>query len=228
MKYVCSICGYVYDDTKEEVKFEDLPDTWVCPWCGASKSLFKPLEEEKNETENIEENEVNVEEVELEENVTEENEEDTIEKLSIGQLSALCSNLARGCQKQYKFEEEKLFNELATYLSKVTPSVNDSSVEELSKMMLNDLDEKYVNADKVAHENEDRGALRALVWGSKVTRMINSLIDKYKEDGEKMFEDSEVWLCTTCGFIYIGKNPPLKCPVCKVPSSKFEKIEGRK
>ena len=46
------------------------------------------------------------------------------------------------------------------------------------------------------------------------------------EKGEEIFEDSEVWLCTTCGFIFIGKNPPEKCPVCKVPSSKFEKIEG--
>ena len=28
MKYVCTICGYIYDDEKEKVKFEDLPDTW--------------------------------------------------------------------------------------------------------------------------------------------------------------------------------------------------------
>ena len=45
MKYICTICGYVYDDQVEEVKFEDLPDTWVCPICGAGKDMFKKVEE---------------------------------------------------------------------------------------------------------------------------------------------------------------------------------------
>ena len=45
MKYVCTICGYVYDDSAEEVKFEDLPDTWVCPLCGVGKDMFKKVEE---------------------------------------------------------------------------------------------------------------------------------------------------------------------------------------
>lgn len=42
-KYQCSICGYIYDDTKEKVKFEDLPDDWKCPLCGAPKSLFNKI-----------------------------------------------------------------------------------------------------------------------------------------------------------------------------------------
>lgn len=46
MKYICTICGYIYDDEKEKVKFEDLPDTWRCPMCGAAKSDFKKLEDE--------------------------------------------------------------------------------------------------------------------------------------------------------------------------------------
>ena len=43
---------------------------------------------------------------------------------------------------------------------------------------------------------------------------------------EEMLKDESIWLCTICGFIYIGKNPPELCPVCKVPSYKFEKVEG--
>ena len=39
-KYRCILCGYIYDDSKEEVKFEDLPADWVCPLCGASKKDF--------------------------------------------------------------------------------------------------------------------------------------------------------------------------------------------
>ena len=42
-KYQCSLCGYIYDDAKEEVKFEDLPDDWKCPLCGAPKSLFTKI-----------------------------------------------------------------------------------------------------------------------------------------------------------------------------------------
>lgn len=47
-KYTCTVCGYVYDEEKGDTdsgiapgtKFEDLPDTWVCPVCGASKTDF--------------------------------------------------------------------------------------------------------------------------------------------------------------------------------------------
>ena len=43
-KYKCSICGYVYDDEKEKIKFEDLPDDWTCPMCGVGKDLFVEVE----------------------------------------------------------------------------------------------------------------------------------------------------------------------------------------
>ena len=45
-KYKCTICGYIYDDDKEEVKFENLPDSWTCPLCGVPKSLFEKIENE--------------------------------------------------------------------------------------------------------------------------------------------------------------------------------------
>lgn len=39
-KYQCAVCGYIYDDAIEAVKFIDLPDDWECPTCGAEKSDF--------------------------------------------------------------------------------------------------------------------------------------------------------------------------------------------
>jgi len=39
----CSICGYEYDEAKEGVKFEDLPDDWTCPVCGAPKASFEKV-----------------------------------------------------------------------------------------------------------------------------------------------------------------------------------------
>ncbi len=49
-KYTCSICGYVYDPEVGDpdngvapgTAFEDLPDDWTCPICGADKSQFEP------------------------------------------------------------------------------------------------------------------------------------------------------------------------------------------
>lgn len=48
MKYVCTVCGYIYDEAEgipddgiaPGTKFEDLPEDWVCPLCGAGKEDF--------------------------------------------------------------------------------------------------------------------------------------------------------------------------------------------
>ncbi len=51
-RYVCTVCGYVYDpaegdpenDVPAGTPFENLPAEWVCPVCGASKDQFEPEE----------------------------------------------------------------------------------------------------------------------------------------------------------------------------------------
>jgi len=48
-KWECTVCGYVYDPAKGDPEanvppgtaFEDLPDDWVCPDCGADKDMFE-------------------------------------------------------------------------------------------------------------------------------------------------------------------------------------------
>lgn len=216
MKYVCTICGYIYDEEKENVKFSDLPDSWTCPLCGASKSDFKPLEAPLAK----EQEEVKKVEIELE-------EEEDLEKLTIGQLSALCSNLARGCEKQYKKEEEDSFKKLANFFASVTPEENDATVENLSNMLQEDISVKYPNVNKVIVEKKDRGAQRSSVWGEKVTRMLTSLLIRYERDGEKLLEENDIYICTVCGFVYIGKEAPEICPVCKVQKNKIMKVDGR-
>jgi rubredoxin len=49
-KYVCGVCGYVYDPAKGDMSaniapgtsFENLPADWVCPECGVGKEEFSP------------------------------------------------------------------------------------------------------------------------------------------------------------------------------------------
>lgn len=53
MKYVCEVCGYVYDSTigdlsnniKPGTDFKDLPENYRCPICGVGKEDFTLLEE---------------------------------------------------------------------------------------------------------------------------------------------------------------------------------------
>ncbi len=52
-KYKCTICGYIYDPALGDpdngvaagTSFEDLPDDWTCPVCGAAKSEFEKTDE---------------------------------------------------------------------------------------------------------------------------------------------------------------------------------------
>ena len=51
-KYECTVCGYIYDPAEGDpdngidpgTKFEDLPDDWVCPVCGATKDQFERVQ----------------------------------------------------------------------------------------------------------------------------------------------------------------------------------------
>ena len=41
-KYVCKVCGEVYDPANNNnIQFEDLPDDWTCPVCGVGKDQFE-------------------------------------------------------------------------------------------------------------------------------------------------------------------------------------------
>jgi rubredoxin len=52
-KYICTVCGYVYDPEKGDsssnvapgTAFENLPDDWVCPECGIGKDQFEKIVE---------------------------------------------------------------------------------------------------------------------------------------------------------------------------------------
>lgn len=206
-QYVCSICGYVYDEAKNG-PWEDLQDDWKCPICGAGKDAFEPIGETTESPDKLEETHVE-------------------QELSAMEMSIICSNLARGCEKQYMQMESDNFKKLAEFFRTKAMPEPMASTEKLLELIEKDLTIGYPYGNAVASEKSDRGALRCQVWSEKVTRMLQSLLARYQSEGEKMLENTGVWVCSICGFVFVGDNPPKLCPVCKVPAWKFDKIERR-
>lgn len=197
-EYVCGVCGYVHKG--------EIPNDFICPVCGAGRDAFRFKEESvrKEQTEKMH-----------------------FEKeLSAMEMSVICSDLARGCEKQYLPEQAEAFGKLAEFFrSEAEPVEGDpKTVQDLIK---NELSFGYPEANRQADLFADRGAKRALLWSEKVTRMAQSLLARYQAEGDKMLENTGVYVCTVCGFISVGDAPPSLCPVCKVPAWKFEKAERR-
>ena len=209
MRYVCSVCGYVYDEA-DNTPFADLPDDWKCPLCGASKSDFVP--------------EGSVPSPDSAEPAA--SAPADIRPLTAPEISILCSSLAKGCEKQYQPEQAEAFRQLAAWFAAQRQPEADPSFSQLLDRISADLDGYYPAANAVSRENGDRGAQRSLVWSEKVTRILRSLLERYAREGDAMLENTGVYVCTICGFVHIGDEPPEVCPVCKVPGRKFERIGG--
>ena len=95
MRYVCSICGYVHDEAQSP-PWNTLPDDWRCPLCGAAKPDFR-LEGAQPSTP-------------VAPTPAPPSE---LRPLSAPELSAVCSNLARGCEKQYRAEQAAALQRIA-------------------------------------------------------------------------------------------------------------------
>src|SRR5574344_1732206 len=106
-EYVCSVCGYVHKTDGE------LPEDFKCPLCGAGKDAFKLKEDVSQKTE-----------INLQKPHTE-------KELSPMEMSIICSNLARGCEKQYMPEESENFRKLAEFFHQKAEPVSNASTETL-------------------------------------------------------------------------------------------------
>ena len=61
MKYICELCGYEYDVKSGDIEngiepgtdFEDIPEDWTCPLCGATKEDFEPVASDDENEEDV-------------------------------------------------------------------------------------------------------------------------------------------------------------------------------
>ncbi len=210
-KYRCTICGYIYDEAVEKVKFTDLPDDWKCPWCGAPKSMFKEITEENAAPEktNLEDEMTNTED----ENLTE---------VKPSELAYIFSNLAKSCEKQYLENEEKLFLELSEHY-KAMINIENGDLNDI--ISANEKDSTLINqAFNIADKYADRGSKRVLTWATKTNNIIKVILSEYQEKGSEYLKNTKVWVCDICGFVYVGNTPPEICPICKVPNLKILEV----
>lgn len=212
-KYRCQICGFIYDEAVEGVKFEDLPNDWKCPLCGASKEMFEEVVEEDT---TLKKEEVN----ETENNIF---QEEDLRELSNYEISYICSNLAKGCEKQYLEEDKKLFQELANYYLEKEATV-EGTLEDVT-LCLQDDTKLIKEALNTLNKKEERGTNRVLTWASKTTMMLEGILASYQKEGLEYLKNKKIWVCDICGFVYIGDTPPKVCPVCKVPSIKILEVK---
>ncbi|MCK9348415.1 MAG: rubredoxin [Sphaerochaeta sp.] len=151
--------------------------------------------------------------------------EDVMRQLSAEELGALCSNLQKACNKQLRSEEAALFGTLAAYYDKQRTNEKVQDYQRLLAAINADLSNGYAEANNAAEKANDRGAKRALLWGEKASKLLKALMVRYEKQGSALLENTNVWVCEICGFIYVGDNPPSLCPICKVPSFKIHPIQ---
>lgn len=220
-KFICSICGFVYnegegipaDGIAPETKWSDLPDEWVCPMCSAPKLMFDENVSEEQTTEGAV--------------IVEETDNNVTGVLSMAEMGALCSNLSKGCEKQYRPEESGLFKELSDYFySKVQPD-EGKEFSDMNSFIENDINNLFPNSNLIVADANDRGALRALVWSEKVTKIIKTILMRFEKTKTGLLENTNIHVCEICGFVYIGDDAPERCPVCKVPKIKISKVMRR-
>lgn len=229
MRYRCGVCGYIYDEEKEGVKFSDLPDDWVCPVCGEPKEGFSPIDDEDGEAAVAPAAPAPAKEPTEVPRVTETMtiggwEEGDLRELTAGELSALCSNLARGCGVQQLAREAQLFSEIADYFKSRSVTPDYAGVETIISMINADLN-SFGIAKAAATQEDDRGALRVLTWSEKATMIMKGVLENYLRD-PSFLEHTSVYVCDICGFMYIGDDPPAVCPVCKVPGHMILRVKG--
>ena len=137
-KYICTVCGFVYDEAQgiPDAAFRLVPNGKTCRKTGyvrfaATKDEFE--QEESAPAAPVVEKKA-ASDVASTENVRE---------LTPLEISALCTNLARGCEKQYKPAEAESFMTLAAFFKSAAPSAQDPAFDQLLTRIEEDLTEGF-------------------------------------------------------------------------------------
>ena len=235
-KYICTLCKYVYDEDvgipekgiAPGTKWSDLPDDWVCPLCGSRKKDFELMGEQASVPTSVKDEKpeprvVNTgSELDGAVKVPAGYGDDDLRALSYAEAAVLCSNLSKGCEKQYLMEESAAFKKISDYYMSKAGTV-EGTFDDLMALIEENLSTND-EALRIGKKSGDRGAYRVTLWNNSVSKILASLLQRFSDEGNAMLENTNIYVCDICGFIYVGDEPPAICPICKVPSVKLLKV----
>ena len=138
-------------------------------------------------------------------------------------LSAVFSNLTKATEKQQLYSASVRYGELAELFA--GDGIEGAALEALRAEVARDVETDYPALQSAGTAAGDRGVLRAIKWGDKVTTAQRALIDRYASKGYELLEGKQLFVCEACGFIFLGNDPPDICPVCKAPSTRFSSVK---
>ncbi|MCL2529254.1 MAG: twin-arginine translocation signal domain-containing protein [Coriobacteriia bacterium] len=144
-----------------------------------------------------------------------------LQALSPGGVSAICTNLAKACEKQRLLDEKTAFETIAEFYDTKMVSGANKSLDNMRSMLNEDLSAWLPEAQAAAELYADRGAKRSLVWNEKASNEMRTLLNHYASVGDSMLEDKNIYVCGVCGYIHIDQDAPDVCPICKVPKFKI-------
>ena len=226
MKYVCQVCGHIYDEEKESVPFDQLDDDWTCPRCHQPKSKFKPMEEKEEDKNMAKTNpyagtktEKNLEAAFAGESQARNKYTyfaSVAKKEGYEQIAAMFLKTADNEKEHAKmwFKELKGIGDTKENLAAAADGENyewTDMYEDFAKTAeeegFKELAAKFRMVGEIEKHHEER--YRALLKNVETA---------------KVFEKSEVkvWECRNCGHIVVGTKAPEVCPVCNHPQSYFE------
>lgn len=86
--------------------------------------------------------------------------------------------------------------------------------------------DEYTEMSKTAYDEgfDEIGEWFAMLAKIEMSheQRFQTLIDRIENDEVFKRDETKVWVCTVCGHIHIGTEPPKECPVCKHPQGHFE------
>lgn len=88
-----------------------------------------------------------------------------------------------------------------------------------------EIEEMYPAYMAIAELQEEKGAQQSIHYAEEAEKIHAEMYKEAKEKAEndQDIEDEEIYVCPVCGYTHRGK-PPEKCPVCGIPSERFEKF----
>ena len=220
MKYVCKICGFVYDEASESKKWDELDENWVCPVYKAPKDKFEAIQEGNSKYAGTK-TEKNLMEAFAGESMARNKYTffaEAARKEGYEQIAAIFEETANQEKQHAKmwFSEYHGIGSTDENLETAAQGENDEWTEMYKRMAkeareegFDELAEKFEYVGKVEQSHEKR---------------YLKLLDAYKKGTTFKGDAPKGWKCRQCGFIYEGDEAPENCPVCGYPKAYFERM----